>query len=73
MLASELSALTGQSLTSVVISALEARLDAEKRKRGKSGTAAQILAFADRFADGIPQGCNSADHAQVYGDDGMPR
>ena len=72
-LASELSHLTGESLTTVVITALEQRLEAERRKRG-GGTAERMLAFAERFAPGMAQGSRSADHAaELYGDDGMPR
>jgi antitoxin VapB len=72
-LASEISHLTGESLTAVVIAALEQRLAAERQKRGGSTTAERILAFAKRFAQGIPPGIRSADHADLYGEDGMPR
>lgn len=73
-LASEISQLTGESLTSVVITALEHRLAEERRKRGGSTTEERILAFAERFAPGMAAGCRSADHAaDLYGDDGMPR
>jgi antitoxin VapB len=74
LLASELSQLTGESLTAVVITALEQRLEAERRKRGSRTTAEKILAFAKRFAPGMAPGSRSADHAtELYGDDGMPR
>jgi antitoxin VapB len=72
-LASELSHLTGESLTSAVITSLEQRLDAERRKRDGRTTSERILAFAHRFAQGIPPDIRSADHADLYGDDGMPR
>lgn len=56
-----------------MITALEQRLEAERRKRGGT-TAERILAFAQRFAAGMPPGSRSADHAtELYGDDGMPR
>ena len=72
-LASELSHLTGESLTAAVITALEQRLEAERRKRGGSTTAEKILAFAERFAPGMAPGSRSAAHAaDLYGDDGMP-
>ena len=72
-LASEISHLTGESLTAAVITALEQRLAAERQKRGGT-TAERILAFAKRFAAGMPPGSRSADHgAELYGDDGMPR
>jgi antitoxin VapB len=72
-LASELAHLTGESLTTTVINALELRLEAERRKHGGNTTAEKILAFAERFAQGMAPGSNSADHAELYGDDGMPR
>ena len=71
-LAAELSHLTGESLTGAVIAALEERLEAERRKRG--GTKAErILAFAKRFAKGMPPGVRSEGHVELYGADGMPR
>ena len=72
-LASELSHITGESLTTVVITALEQRLEAERRKRERSTTKERILSFADRFAPGMAAGTRSADHGQLYGDDGMPK
>ena len=72
-LASELSHLTGESLTAAVIAALEQRLELERRTRG-TPTAARILAFAERFAAGMAPGSRSVDHAaELYGEDGMPR
>jgi hypothetical protein len=72
-LAAELTRLTGESLTSAVIAALEQRLEVERRKRANRTTAERILAFADRFAPGVAPGSESSDHAELYGDDGMPR
>ena len=73
-LASELSKITGESLTAVVITALEQRLEAERRKRRGGTTAERILAFAERFAPGMAPGSRSTDHAtELYGDDGLPR
>ena len=72
-LAAELTRLTGESLTSAVIAALEQRLEAERRKRASRTTAERILAFADRFAPGMTPGSRSSHHAELYGDDGMPR
>jgi hypothetical protein len=74
LLASKISHLTGESLTAAVITALEHRLEAERRKRGIDTMAERILAFAQRFAPGMATGSDSADHAkELYGDDGMPR
>ena len=65
--------MTGETLTTVVITALEQRLEAERRKRGGRTTAEKILAFAERFAPGMAPGSRSVDHARdLYGDDGMP-
>jgi antitoxin VapB len=73
-LATELSELTGESLTTSVIIALEQRLAVERQKRRGKSTAERILAFADRFASGIETGANSADHAAIlYDETGMPR
>jgi len=72
-LASELSHLTGESLTATVITALEQRLESERRKRG-SRTADRILAFAERFAPGMAPGSHSENHAaELYDDEGMPQ
>jgi antitoxin VapB len=73
-LASQLAALTGESLTAAVIRALEMRLEQEQQRKGKKTTAERMLAFADRFSRGMPAGCTSAEHASLlYGDDGLPR
>jgi antitoxin VapB len=55
-LVSQLSELTGETLTAVVITALEQRLKAERRKRGGCTTAEKMLAFAERFAPGMAPG-----------------
>jgi antitoxin VapB len=73
-LATRLSELTGENLTTAVIRALEERLKQERQKKGQKTTAERILGFADRFASGMPPECASTDHADLlYGDDGLPR
>lgn len=73
-LAAELAEMTGETLTSAVVTALELRLDEERKKRGGRMTADQILAFARAFAPGMERGRGSAAHADLlYGQDGMPR
>jgi len=73
-MAAELARLTGETLTSAVMTALEVRLDDERKKRGGGTTADQILAFARAFAPGMAPGVNSASHADLlYGEDGLPR
>ena len=73
-LASELSHLTGESLTTTVITALEQRLEAERRVRGGRVSVQKMLALADRFAAGMPKGVGSSAHAtELYDDDGLPK
>lgn len=73
-LASELAHLTGESLTTAVLRALEQRLEAERERRGKQGKAERMLEFARRFAAGMPPSLRSEDHATLlYGEDGLPK
>lgn len=73
VLANQLSRLTGESLTQVVISSLELRLAAEQGKR-REGKAQRILDFASRFAAGVDPQLRSSDHGEsLYGEDGLPR
>ena len=72
-LAAQIAAMTGESLTSVVIGALEERLRTEKIRRGGTGRAGKMLEYAARFASGMPRGLSSTDHARLYSEDGMPR
>ena len=73
-LASQLADLTGDSITAVVIDALEAKLRIEQEKKSGSSKAERVLAFAGRFAEGMDKKYTSADHAHLlYGEDGMPR
>jgi len=73
LLANQLSHLTGESLTQVVISSLELRLRAEQGKRRK-GKAERILDFASRFSAGVDPEFRSTEHGDLlYGEDGLPR
>jgi len=65
-LASELSRLTGESLTAVVIAALEAQLAERTKQRDVEKKLASMLAFAKRFAAEMPAGTSSADHDDLY-------
>jgi antitoxin VapB len=71
--AAQLIELTGESLTTAVIRALEMRLAAERGKRAHFDRAEQMTAFAKRFASGMPRTASSADHADIYDEDGLPR
>jgi hypothetical protein len=64
--------LTGESLTAVVIDSLEKRLEAERAKRGAKSKAERMHEFARKFAEGMAPGCHSSDHADLYGEDGLP-
>ena len=71
-IATQLAELTGETLTGVILVALEARLQNELKRRGKP-KAEQILEFASRFAIGVDPNLKSADHAIfLYGEDGLP-
>ena len=73
-LAHKLARLTGESLTTAVIEALEERLKRVSDQKSRATKAERILSFGDRFARGMPSGCSSADHAPLlYGDDGLPK
>jgi antitoxin VapB len=73
-LASKLAELTGQSLTAAVLTAREARLEAERGRPTDRSTADHILAFARTFAPGMSPAAKSSNHADfLYGEDGMPR
>lgn len=72
-LASELARLTGESLTQAAITALEQRLAAETERRSGRSTAERMLEFADRFSAHVKPGSKSGDHADLYGEDGLPR
>jgi len=72
-LAAELAEMTGESLTTAVIKALEERIRAVRQTEQKSKSEL-ILEFADRFARTMPAGCRSSDHATLlYDEDGLPK
>jgi len=70
-LASEISQFTGESLTQTVITALEMRL--KETKKQPTRTAENMLAFVKRFSSGMRPRMRSEDHADLYGDDGLPK
>jgi hypothetical protein len=72
-LATQLSEITGESLTDTVIRSLETRLAQERRRLLGETTAKRILAFGERFAPGMKTEAHSAGHADLYGEDGLPR
>jgi antitoxin VapB len=72
-LASRLSELTGESLTTVVTKAPRTELDREQRLRGKAALRARLLALADEISANMPPDVTS-DHSWLYDDEtGLPR
>ncbi|MCW5965145.1 MAG: type II toxin-antitoxin system VapB family antitoxin [Bryobacterales bacterium] len=73
-LATQLSSLTGESLTTAVIVALRERLTNQQRQRGAEGKSERIMQMAKKFAAGMTPGSRSEDHANfLFGEDGLPR
>jgi antitoxin VapB len=72
-LASRLSELTGESLTTVVTKALRTELDREQRIRDKATLRARLLALADEISADMPADVTS-DHNWLYDEEtGLPR
>ena len=73
-LASDLAALTGESLTAAVTAALRERLERERRERDIAHAArrARIVALAAEIRASIAGPVSSADHSDLYGPDGLP-
>jgi len=72
-LASQLSELTGESLTMAVTEALRERLDREQRLRDKAALRLRLLAIADEISANMPDDVTS-DHGWLYDDEtGLPR
>ena len=72
-LASELAELTGESLTAAVTTALRERLERERQQRDADQLAATLLAIGRRCAADLEPPFSSADHADLYGEDGLPQ
>lgn len=73
-LAVRLARVTGESLTTAVVRSLEERLAREEKKAGSGRTAERIMAFVERFKEGMPKDFKSTDHAELlYDENGMPK
>jgi antitoxin VapB len=72
-LASELAELTGESLTAAVTNALRERLERERHQRRADRLAAELVEIGQRCASHLKPPFSSIDHADLYGDDGLPR
>ncbi len=65
-LASELAALTGESLTEAVTTALRERLDRERKARDREGKIQAMLAIGREIRAHMREPVSSADHADIY-------
>ncbi len=72
-LASELSELTGESLTSAVTAALRERLERERRGRDRAERAQKLLAIAAEFRALLPKPLPDMSTDWMYDEDGLPR
>ena len=72
-LASQLSELTGESLTTVVTKALRTELEREQRLHDKAALRARLLELADKISANMPSDVTS-DHSWLYDEEtGLPR
>lgn len=74
--ARRLAALTGQSITGAVREAVSERLREVERQAGQAAparTPERLLVMARKIAAGLKNGGDSSDHADLYGDDGLPQ
>jgi antitoxin VapB len=72
-LASRLSELTGDSLTTVVTKALQAELERAQRRQGRDARLARIMALAKEISDHMPPDVTS-DHSWLHDEEsGLPK
>lgn len=72
-LASHLSELTGESLTTVVTKVLQSELDREQRRRDKAALKARLIGIANEISTNMPRDVSS-DHGWLYDDEtGLPK
>ncbi len=72
-LASELSELTGESLTTAVTTALRERLEREKRSRDGDERLTRLRQITADIRRQMGEPLPSSDHSWLYDDDGLPR
>jgi antitoxin VapB len=72
-LARELAKLTGQSITEAVAGALEEKLEAERRRRGKKINRDALRKIVERIAAQPFADTRSADEILGYDEYGLPR
>ena len=71
-LASELSELTGESLTAAVTAALRERLERERAVRDREMRLETIRRIAADIRSHMKEPLPSSDHSWMYDDDGLP-
>lgn len=71
-MASELAALTGESVDVAVIEAVRLRLEQERRKHDRDERVRQALAIAAEMRQHMGHPLLSSDHSWLYGEDGLP-
>ncbi len=71
-IASQLSELTGESLTAVVTRALQAELDRQRRERDIDAKVARMLAAGKEIRAHLREPVTS-DHSCLYDENGFPR
>jgi len=72
-LATELSVLTGESLTSAVTEALRERLEREHRARDRAAKLTRLRALASEIRANLRPQTAGADHLFLYDESGHPR
>ncbi len=72
-LASRLSELTGESLTTAVTTALRERLEREERVRARAERSARLLAIAADIRSHMQAPLPPSDHRWLYDENGLPK
>ena len=71
-LATELAAITGETTTDAVITALEQRLSREREGAKAKSKGERMRAFVKRFKQDLEPGLTS-DHSWLYDENGLPK
>ncbi len=69
-LAAELAELTGDTMTGAITKALQAQLEAERRRRSIDDKVRRVMALVR--ASGPSHGAKSTDHDDLYDERGLP-
>jgi antitoxin VapB len=71
-LAEQLAALTGEALDTAVVRALAERIERERQSRRVALLADDLMEIGRRCAARLQPPFHSSDHADLYGEDGLP-